>query len=411
MEVKNYAASFFIGHTTRGLSSAVFFDPSFPGFNNHPPVTVITGSPGSGKTFFAQTLCAQSAIAGKMTVVIDPKADFISMIDIEDYIGDVTLIRLSARTRRGVIDPFVMAGKERSHGIILAKELISILTGIPSRELPIEAINPICADVANSKSPSFSAVVRLMRGFHQEGSEQLSSQVRGIGTALHTIAQTPFGKLLFSNEYQTPPKISLGSGMTVITMLGVELPSASQSKEDHTDQNKIASAIMYLISDFASRAMLNDESSVPKFLIIDEAWAIVQNSAGAEMITKISLLGRSLNTSLLLITQSLDHLDSISIDNTISSFFAFGTKGKEGNIITTYMGLREDNDDPSNPDWTELMSDLKAGECLMKDLKGNFSTVQIARYKEDWARAFETNPLLKDPNKSQRRRRKPANAA
>lgn len=128
------------------------------------------------------------------------------------------------------------------------------------------------------------------------------------------------------------------------------------------------------------------------------------------MIQKVSLLGRSLNTSLLLITQSLDHLDGISIENTISTFFAFGTKGKEGNLITAYMGLREDNDDSTNPDWTELMSALQPGECLMKDLKGNFSTVQIARYKEDWARAFETSPLRKDPNKGKRRRKKPENA-
>lgn len=410
MEVKDYAASFFIGHTTRGLASAVFFDPSFAGFNNHPPVSVITGAPGSGKTFFAQTLCAQSAIAGKMTVVIDPKADFLSMISIEEDIGDVTLIRLSERSRRGIIDPFVMASEDRSHGILLAKELISILTGIPARELPIEAINPICTDVANSKNPSFSAVIRLMRGFHQDGSEQLSSQVRGIGTALNTIAQTPFGKLLFSNEYQKPPKISLSTGTTVITMLGVDLPTAAQPVEEHTDQNRIASSIMYLISDFASRAMMNDESSVPKLLIIDEAWSVIQNSAGKEMIQKVSLLGRSLNTSLLLITQSLDHLDGISIENTISTFFAFGTKGKEGNLITAYMGLREDNDDSTNPDWTELMSALQPGECLMKDLKGNFSTVQIARYKEDWARAFETSPLRKDPNKGKRRRKKPENA-
>src|SRR5699024_5296793 len=118
-------------------------------------------------------------------------------------------------------------------------------------------------------------------------------------------------------------------------------------------------------------------------------------------------LGRSLNISMLLVTQNIKHLSSIDIDNTISTFFAFKTKGEEGNRIAEFMGLREpDSNSPDNPDWTELMSDmLNVGECLMKDVRGRFSTVQITRYNMKWARAFETNPIQRARNKQEDRRR------
>src|SRR5699024_887068 len=112
-------------------------------------------------------------------------------------------------SQRGIIDPFVVASGDRNKGVILAKELISILTGYHPLDLPVEAINPICEDVAASKNPSFTAVVSYMRSFHQEGAGAMNDKVRGIGVMLNTISKTPFGKLLFANEYEPPKPLSL----------------------------------------------------------------------------------------------------------------------------------------------------------------------------------------------------------
>lgn len=404
MEVKNYAASFYVGRTTRGIESAVFFDPNFASFNNQSPVTLITGSPGSGKTFFAQTICAQSAISGKMTVVIDPKADFISMLNIEDDVGDVTLIQLSEKSRRGIIDPFVICGEDKGQGITLAKELITVFTG--EKNLPIEAIDPICSDVAEMENPCFTLVMEKMRSFNRPGDESFSQRVRGLGVALKTMSRLPYARLAFADPHKVPPRVSMKQGLTVITMLGLDLPNAEMNVEDYSQTNRLASGMMFLIADYVSRVMREETLTVPKLLIIDEAWSVIKNKAGAKVVQDVSLLGRSLNISLVMITQNAGHLTNLDISNAITTFFGFRTNGKEGNKVAALMGLRDSPDADDERDFIDLMNDLDNGECLMKDVRQRFATVQITRYKEDWAKAFETNPLSKDPNKGKRRKKK-----
>lgn len=392
-QVKNYAPSFYIGETSQGIESAVFHDPNFASLNNESGVSLITGAPGSGKTFFAQTLCAQSATAGKMVVVIDPKADFISMKNIEYDVGKVTLMQLSKDSRAGIIDPFVICGDNKPQGIVLAKEMIKTLTNV--KDLPFEAIDPILSDVSAQENPSFRTVVNELRGFTRQSDPDLSSRVRNIGSSLNTISQMPFAKMMFSNPYNVPDRIPMKEGLTVITMLGLPLPSADKPTDEYTEPNRIAAGIMFLISDYVSSVMLEDTKGTPKLLIIDEAWAVVKNPAGSEVISQVSNMGRSLSMSMVMVTQSAGHIASLeNIENTITTFFAFKANGKEGNNVTELMGLRDPTDE--NPrDWTGLMQNLGPGECLMKDFRGRYCTVQISQYKMNWTDEFETNPVAK----------------
>lgn len=405
MQIKNFAASFFIGTTTRGIESAVFFDPSFASFNNIAPVTLITGSPGSGKTFFAQTLCAQSALTGKMTVIIDPKADFLSMKNIAKDIGKPTIIQLSKdKGRRGIIDPFVICGEEKEQGVMLCKELIATFTGRRVDELPNEAIDPLCRDVAEKPNACFTLVVEALRGFKDDADPVLDRRVRGIGSELNATMMLPFSQLAFASPYNVPDRVPIRQGLTVITMLGLPLPSSETDASEYTTANRLASGLMYLITDYVSRVLQEDTSGLPKMLIIDEAWSVIKNRAGSEIINSISLLGRSLNMSLVLITQNSRHLKGVDIENAITSFFAFKTNGREGNNVTELMGLRDPYEGDNAEDFIDLMSSLRTGECLMRDVQERFATVQISRYKEDWAKMFETNPIDKQRMQAEKTR-------
>src|SRR5699024_4898685 len=52
----NKTTSMFIGETSGGIPQTVMFDTHSQVFNNKPPVTLITGSPGSGKDLDINTL-------------------------------------------------------------------------------------------------------------------------------------------------------------------------------------------------------------------------------------------------------------------------------------------------------------------------------------------------------------------
>lgn len=398
-KVRNYTPSFYIGDTTQGISSAVFFDPNFASFNNISPVCLITGAPGGGKTFFALTLAAQSAIAGKMTVVIDPKADFISLSNLKKDIDKIHLISLSENSRRGIIDPFVICGEDKTKGVVLAKELIKIFTNI--KDLPFEAIDPILSDISKREKPSFTMAVERFIGFNRKEDPQLSTRVRNIGAMLKTISGMPFAKLAFSNPYNVPDRVPMKEGMTIITMLGLELPGAQKPKDEYSELDNLASGLMFLVTDYVHKVMQTASKGIPKLLIIDEAWAVLGNQAGVNIVRSVSLLGRSLGMSMVLATQNAEHIANVGIGNTITTFFAFRTNGKEGNKITELMGLRDpEEEDPR--DFSQMMENFEPGECLMKDFRKRYATVKISAYKKDWAEAFETNP--EDKAKRERKR-------
>lgn len=399
-KVSNYAPSFYIGDTTQGIRSAVFYDPNFASFNDMSPVSLITGSPGSGKTFFALTLAAQSAIAGKMTVVIDPKADFIALSNLDKYIDNIRLIALSEKSKRGIIDPFVICGEDKTKGIVLAKELIKIFTNI--KDLPFEAIDPILSDVSKKEKPSFTMAVEKFIGFNRSEDPQLATRVRAIGAMLKTISMMPFAKLAFSNPYNVPDRVPMKEGLTIITMLGLELPDADKPKSEYSELDSLASGLMFLVTDYVHKVMQTSSEGIPKLLIIDEAWSVLGNSAGASIVRSVSLLGRSLNMSMVLATQNAAHVSSVGIENTITTFFAFRTNGKEGNRITELMGLRDPDDDEPR-EFAQMMESFNRGECLMKDFRKRYATVQISAYKKDWVEEFRTNPQEKAKREVQRK--------
>ena len=64
--------STYIGEQLSGVPYPVFFDTHFPILNNRPPGILITGSPGSGKTWLLLLLASPSAALGKTNIIIYP---------------------------------------------------------------------------------------------------------------------------------------------------------------------------------------------------------------------------------------------------------------------------------------------------------------------------------------------------
>lgn len=368
-----------IGTTTRGITSPVFWDPHTPIFNNKPPVCLITGAPGSGKTFLALTLTTISAITGKTTVVLDPKGDFLSLMNLEDQIGDFNLWDLSNSRRKGILDPFYMA-KDPGEKLSLVISLIDLFVGGLSGS-QLTALSPIIKDVIEAPNPSLTLVMNELRSSR-------NTEARDLGTKLDIISRMPFAKLCFAPSNRANKNIEINKGLTVITLLGLELPAdAEAAKADN--KGRLASGILFLLTDFVRRIMMNDESRNPKTIVIDEAWAVLASKVGVDTIKSLSLLGRSKQLALILITQTPAHLEGIDIENTITTRFAFRSTTKDAGNTVRAMDL------PQGEGFEETITSLEGGECLMQDFLENFSTVKITSWREDWAIAFNSNPLHK----------------
>lgn len=381
----NYSTSALIATTTGGLEMPVFYDPHTQIYNSKPPASVITGSPGSGKTFLALTLTAISTIMGKTTIVLDPKGDFLSLMNIKEDIGSFELWNLMDNRNKGILDPFNMANTE-SETLSLVLETIELFMGGLSDD-QLTALSPIVQDVMAEKTPSLARVVSMLRSSRNKIASNM-------GYRLDMISKMNFAKLCFAPASRVTSKVKLSGGLTVITLLGLNLPTTPEEAKD-SNEGRLASGIFFLLTDFIRRVMEDDTSVKPKTLVIDEAWAVISSKAGAQTIKKVSLLGRSKDIAMILVTQSPKHLEGLDIESTIKTRFAFNTSKNEARKIIEDMNL------PIDEGFENIITNLERGECLMQDWRDKYSTIKITSWKKDWAAAFATNPLQKRLKKIQ----------
>lgn len=365
----------FIGETTSRVRTLVPFSPHVAMARNRPPGVAIVGAPGGGKSFLAFTLAYQSAIQGVWTIYIDPKADAKPMGEL-DGLGAAKVFDLRDGND-GMLDPFSLADS-LPEAKLLALETIRLLLGTKMSEDRENALNRAIEQVSLEPAPSLMRVVDVLSASNEPHASNL-------GAALRIMQDLPFARLCFARS--TGIRLTPEDGLTVITLLGLDLPTADLEPENYGYTNRLAVSVMYLLSTYARRLMLSMNKSQPKAIYIDEAWAITSTPQGAKLIPEIARMGRSHNTALVLVTQNAGDLMKEAVTNSISTVFGFRStiKGEIDNVLTL---LNADVHDGHRATVRELYD----GECLMKDIDGRIARVQVSDWNKTLKEAFDTNP-------------------
>lgn len=366
----------YLGYTTSRVINPVFFSPHVAMTRNYPPGVAITGAPGGGKSFLAFTLAHQMAMQGVWTIYIDPKADAKPMGELKG-LGQPRVFDLRDGND-GMLDPFAL-GANSGEATLLALETLRLLLGGSVSEEREEALLNAIEVVAKSPNPSLSMVVDVLTN------NAANTAARNLGAVLRTIRELPFARLCFSPIGGTTLRPE--DGLTVVTLLGLDLPSATTSPEDYSYENRLAVSVMYLLTRYARKLMLNMDKSHPKAICIDEAWAITSTPQGAKLIPEIARMGRSHNTALVLVSQNAGDLMAEAVTNSISTKFAFRSSiPQEINNVIELMGLEDDQG------YENFVRDLRNGECIMQDIDGRVSRVKIDAWNKELFDTFNTNP-------------------
>lgn len=390
MASKNFGQSLFIGEDA--TRQPVFFDPHLPIYYNLPPVTLITGSPGSGKTFFGCLLCAHSSLLQKKTIVLDPKDDFSAPLKYLSHRGDINDVEIwkvfntdgtTKDSNIGVLDPTALYD-DYNENAVLTLDVIKSLTSV-SPELE-STIIPIILDVVSDSQPTFS---KLIYAFRRSQNDSVSSLGHSIGLFLND----EIAKLLSIDRRLGKPELKFDSGTTIISLVGLDLPSPNANKDTYSTKQKISIVIMTLITRLILEIMKYGDESEQKTIIIDEAWSVLSSEKGESMVNELALLGRSRNVATILLTQSPKHISSnekgdSELDNTISTRFAFrNTSSKDNEITVRAMNLEEDIG------WEGAIEGFsEKGQCLMMDFMGDVG-VFFVMAPEKWVDIFGTNPI------------------
>jgi type IV secretory pathway VirB4 component len=280
-------------------------------------------------------------------------------------------------------------GENRAESTLLALETLRLLLGGTVSEEREEALLNAVEQVSLMPNASLTMVVDVLLN------NQESAGSRNLGAVLRTIRDLPFARLCFAPTGGT--RLRPEDGLTVVTLLGLDLPNAQMKSEDYSYENRLAVSVMYLLTRYARRLMLSMDKSHPKAIAIDEAWAITSTPQGAKLIPEIARMGRSHNTALVLVSQNAGDLMAESVTNSISTKFAFRSSiPQEIEDVLELMGLEQDQG------FGTAVRDLRNGECLMQDVDGRVARVQIDAWNQELFDTFNTNPETRGKKTSEK---------
>lgn len=369
-------ASAYIGRTFE--NRPVFFSPITQIYNRNPPTTLFTGSPGSGKTYGCSLVIMNSVMSGIQTAVIDGKGDLLSLTNFKDEIDDLTVWNLTGDGQAGLLDPFYLVDSP-GEKIALARSVIEMLIagGITKDEEAI--LNPLLKDLVASRQASLMRVVQELR-------RDRDKTARNLGSRLDAMSHMEGGRLCFAPYSEKRGVKNLAKNLTIITFPGLSLPSPDDKNRD--DASRMAEVLIFLITYLIKRRLLSDPTNkYPKLLVIDEAWQVVGNANGAKLVEEIALLGRSMNSALILATQNNTHLAKLDVENTIATRFAFRCAQNEAETAVKSLGLAE------GEGFEELFTSvLTTGDAIMLDSSKRHSLIRFETFRQEYGDKLASNP-------------------
>ena len=346
--------------------------------------SAFVGSLGGGKSFCNNLLVYYSVLFGGQAVILDPKSERGNWKEtLPEIAEEINIVNLTSdKENAGLLDPFVIM-KDKEDGATLAKEILTFLTGISTRDgdkfpVLISAISK----VSESEHRGLLNVITELR-------KENTPIANHIANHIDSFTNYDFAHLLFSDG-TAKNTISLDNQLNIIQVADLVLPDKDTTFDEYTTIELLSVAMLIVISTFALD-FIHSDRSIFKIVDLDEAWAFLNVAQGETLSNKLVRAGRAMNAGVYFVTQSSGDVSKESLKNNIGLKFAFrSTDTNEIKQTLEFFGL--DSEDENNQ---KRLRDLENGQCLMQDLYGCVGVVQIHPVLVELLHAFDTRPPIK----------------
>ena len=353
-----------IAHTAEGSAQPVLADLKQASRSNRPPATLLSGTLGSGKTMLLQLLLYQAFLLGSRCVDIDPKGDHaVHRVIAEQFGSDaVEAIELGADARyAGLLDPLRIA-PEGSAEDLAASFLLELLYPYPPtwRTAVKRAVKTI-AQRPDGRGRHCSAVIsELAAG---------DPTAREVADALDVYRDGGLAQLGFAcDEHEAD--VAGAAPFTYIQIRRLPRPLPGTPRDELTEDQRTGVAVVRLLAAYAMHLM-GTERARHKVLGFDEAWFLLKDATGRDLIEHLNRWGRSEFATPILVTHLAS--DALESQNLIGTRFVFGQETSE----EAAAGLRMLHLDPGDEALRRWLLRAREGRGLMRDLDDRVAKVQI----------------------------------
>lgn len=343
--------------------------------------SAFVGSLGGGKSFCNNLLVYYSVLFGGQAVILDPKSERGNWKEtLPEIAHEINIVNLTSdKDNAGLLDPFVIM-KDKEDGATLAKEILTFLTGISTRDgdkFPV-----LISAISKVSESEHRGLLNVITELRQENTPIANH----IANHIASFTNYDFAHLLFSDG-TVENTISLDNQLNIIQVADLVLPDKDTTFNEYTTIELLSVAMLIVISTFALD-FIHSDRSIFKIVDLDEAWAFLNVAQGETLSNKLVRAGRAMQAGVYFVTQSSGDVSKESLKNNIGLKFAFrSTDINEIKQTLEFFGI--DKDDENNQ---KRLRDLENGQCLLQDLYGRVGVVQIHPVFEELLHAFDTRP-------------------
>lgn len=359
----------YIAHTTSGSCQPVLFDITEGHRRSLPPAVLAAGTTGAGKTVFMEMLQLIGVLCGSRIVDVDPKQERDHrLVEVPEFAGRFERIEFSADdSNRGMLDPLRIGHPDLREALAVSFLLEVVPRGI-SPDWQREIVAAVRAESRHAndlgKPASCGRVIERLLASPNE-------DAKAAGNTLEVFGDTGFARLGIGDPSSPRPEV----GDRQITALGIRnlpLPKPGTTKENYDDEERVGQALVRLLAALAYRLLLTDPSRHALGLF-DEAHFLGNDGASRRLLEALLRMGRSLNVTTVLATQTLR--DLIELANLIGVFLAFGFL--DGADIDVELALRLLGRNENDKDQQARLRSFRHGRALMRDHDRRVAEVQI----------------------------------
>ena len=374
------AHGLYIGNTPVA-GRPVRYDPTEASRTSRPAAVLCAGTTGSGKTNAAEAIAFAAERRGSVVLDFDPRPDH-GFDRVPELAGRVDVLELSgAAEHRGALDPLAIAPPDLREE--LASSYLLELLRQPAASWE-NAIQRAVRDAVRAGETNLTSVVeRLQKGD--------TDAAREAGDALEVVADFGLARLGFGSADSERLTVETGGQpVTTIRTPGLTLPDPDASRETYSRAERVSVATLALVAALVLR-LVSEDRSQHKVVVFDEAWFLLSSRQGSALLDRLVRLGRSSNTTVILISQKVTDLVDLSALVGVYLFFcpesdAEAKRALEllGRDPDEFVGLRG------------AMTEYREGRCLMRDLDGRVGEVQIDLVFDSLHKGFDTVPTTRE---------------